>query len=183
MILASCNIYLSSRLISKSCSRKPMPLLYRSMRKYRKCNDIKESGQKHQKLSCSAILSKLYWRSLAFVRSTQVHNTVECRFNAVQYYKILHKWLQELGQNVSQMLDPRRHPMGPTPYLALARYGMPLVNICEKIDCIITAPHCILKAKYTLRRLPCDRYSSHLWYVLLAYIKPIDIYIYIFIYI
>ena len=31
--------------------------------------------------------------------------TVECRYNVVQYCKILHKWLQELRQNINQMLE------------------------------------------------------------------------------
>ena len=41
-------------------------------------------------------------------------STVECRYNAVQYYKILNKWLEELRKNINQMLDPQK-----TPYLAL----------------------------------------------------------------
>ena len=40
-----------------------------------------------------------------------VHDTtVECRYNAVKYYKILHKYLQELGQNINQVLDPQKTP-------------------------------------------------------------------------
>ena len=38
------------------------------------------------------------------------HNTVECRYNAVKYYKILHKYLQELGQNINQVLEPQNTP-------------------------------------------------------------------------
>ena len=34
--------------------------------------------------------------------------TVKCRYNAVQYCEILHKWLPELRQNISQMLDLRK---------------------------------------------------------------------------
>ena len=34
--------------------------------------------------------------------------TVECRYNAVKYCKMLHKWLQELGKNINQMLDPQK---------------------------------------------------------------------------
>ena len=37
-------------------------------------------------------------------------NTVECHHNAVQYDKILHKWLQELRENINQMLDPQKTP-------------------------------------------------------------------------
>ena len=50
-------------------------------------------------------------------------NTVEYRYNVVQYNKILHKCLQELRQNINQMLDPR---------------------FLEKIDRVITAPRCIV---------------------------------------
>ena len=67
-------------------------------------------------------------------------NTVECRYNAVQYCKILHEWLQELRQNINQMLDPQK-----TPHTSPLRasYRVSFVNICEKIDRAITAPHCI----------------------------------------
>ena len=36
-----------------------------------------------------------------------VQNTVECRYNAFQYSEILHKWLQELRQNINQMLNKK----------------------------------------------------------------------------
>ena len=42
-------------------------------------------------------------------------DTVECRYNAVQYSEILHTQLQELRQNINQMLDPQKN----TTYLAL----------------------------------------------------------------
>ena len=41
-------------------------------------------------------------------------NTVECRNNAVQYCKILHKYLQEVRQIINQMLNPQKN----SPYLA-----------------------------------------------------------------
>ena len=62
--------------------------------------------------------------------------TVECRYNAVKYSKILHKLLQELGQNISQMLNPQK-----TPHSSPVRASF--VNIWEKIDRVITTPHCI----------------------------------------
>ena len=37
-------------------------------------------------------------------------NTVECHYNAVQYCKILPKYLQLLIQNINQMLDPQKTP-------------------------------------------------------------------------
>ena len=36
--------------------------------------------------------------------------TVECRYNAVWYCKILHDQLQEMRQNVNQTLDPQKTP-------------------------------------------------------------------------
>ena len=36
--------------------------------------------------------------------------TIEDRYNAVQYCKVLHKQLQELRQNMNQMLDPQKTP-------------------------------------------------------------------------
>ena len=44
-------------------------------------------------------------------------------------------------QNINQMLDPEK-----TPHTSPLRasYGLSFVNICEKIDGIITAPHCNL---------------------------------------
>ena len=38
------------------------------------------------------------------------YDTVECPYNAVQYGKILHKWFQELRQNITQMVDPHKTP-------------------------------------------------------------------------
>ena len=69
--------------------------------------------------------------------------TVECRYNAVQYCKILHKLLQELRQNINQMLDPQKTPH--TPPLR-ASYGVSFVNNCEKIERVITALHCIINS-------------------------------------
>ena len=46
----------------------------------------------------------------AYLPCTHGRNTVECRYSAVQYYKILHKWLQELSKNINQMMDPQKTP-------------------------------------------------------------------------
>ena len=35
-------------------------------------------------------------------------NAVECRYKAVHYSKLLHKWLHKLGQIISQMLNPQK---------------------------------------------------------------------------
>ena len=39
-------------------------------------------------------------------------NTVKCRYYAFKYSKILHKWLQQFRQNINEMLDPQKTPMG-----------------------------------------------------------------------
>ena len=61
-------------------------------------------------------LHKGQWRGalmfsliLAWTNSSTVEqNTVECRYNAVQYCKILHKWLQEQRHNINQVMDPQK---------------------------------------------------------------------------
>ena len=62
--------------------------------------------------------------------------TVECRYSAVKYCEILHKYLQKLRKNINQILDPQKT-------LQRSSYGVSFVNIYEKIDQLITAPHCI----------------------------------------
>ena len=63
-----------------------------------------------------------------------VSNTVGCRNESVQCFKII----QELRRNINQMLDPQRHPI----HIGWATsFGCRFVNICENIDSIITTPH------------------------------------------
>ena len=61
-----------------------------------------------------ALINILWWPyGLNEGLQTCVHslsNTVECRYNAVQYSKVLHKLLQEFRQNINQMLDPQKTP-------------------------------------------------------------------------
>ena len=64
---------------------------------------------------------------------------VECRYNAAQYCKVLHKWFQELTQNINQMLDTQK--ISHTSPLR-GSYGVSSLNICEEIDRIITALNC-----------------------------------------
>ena len=63
-------------------------------------------------------------------------HTVECRYNAVQYSSILHRTEAEYQSDAESTKY--------TPYLVLTDelWGV-FVNICEKIDRVITAPHCI----------------------------------------
>ena len=67
-------------------------------------------------------------------------HTVECRYNAEQHNTILHTSLQELSQNINQRLNPQKTPHS-SPWRV--SYGVSFVNILEKIDSFITAPHCI----------------------------------------
>ena len=61
--------------------------------------------------------------------------TVECRYNAAQCCKILHKLFQELRQNINHMLDPQKTP-----------------QTLPWIDHLITALHCM-----------CIYDQDHLW--------------------
>ena len=60
-------------------------------------------------------------------------DTVECCYNMVQYNMILHTSLQWLRQNINRSLNS---PLWMS-------YGMYFARIWEKIDHVITAPHCL----------------------------------------
>ena len=62
---------------------------------------------------------------------------VGCRYNAVQYYMILHIPLQWLGQNTNKSLNTQIIPH------SNGRAMGCFFRILEKIDRVITAPHCI----------------------------------------
>ena len=66
--------------------------------------------------------------------------TVECRYNAIQYNMIFHTPLHWLTQNINQALHSQK-TLHISP--SWASYGVSIVMIWEKIDRIITAPHCI----------------------------------------
>ena len=80
------------------------------------------------------------WKIYIALTPRSTSGSDECRYKALQYCKILHRWLQELRQNINQVLDPQT-----TTHTSPKRasYGVSFVNICEKIDSVITAPHCI----------------------------------------
>ena len=59
----------------------------------------------------------------------------------VNYFKILQNQLQKLKQNINQMLDPQKTCHNSP---IRASYGMSFVNICEKIDDVVMAPHFVL---------------------------------------
>ena len=71
-----------------------------------------------------------------------VMSMVKCRCNVVQYNAIFHTALCWLKQNsfISQK----------TPHIlpSWASYGVCIVKIWEKIDCILMVPHCILEKNY-----------------------------------
>ena len=69
------------------------------------------------RVATSHYLRQCWVRSLSpyvVIRSQWIkcilRNTIECRYNAVQYSKLLHKWLPELRPNINKMLDPQKTP-------------------------------------------------------------------------
>ena len=83
------------------------------------------------------------WYSLPCMRKTvSLIDTVECRYNAVQYNMILFTALQR------QRLKWKK-----TPHTSRARYGVSFVRIWEKMDRVLTAPHCIVQHGCIQRRL------------------------------
>ena len=66
--------------------------------------------------------------------------TVECHYNAVQYFMILHTTILWQEQNWNQISKSQK-----TPHTSplRARGGMSFPRILGKIDRAITAPHCI----------------------------------------
>ena len=92
---------------------------------------------------------------------------IECRYNAVQGNKILHTSLQALRQNINQT-----SPTKDIPYLALTgELWISFVNIFDKTDRAITAPHCswvrtqIMRVTHSGWRSPCS-VASHLGFLL-----------------
>ena len=86
-----------------------------------------------------AIRQSMLWKEPRAEQATDQY-TVKCRYNAVQYCKILNTLLQELRQNINQMRDLKKTP-NTSPYRA--SYGMPFLSICEKNDRVITAQRCM----------------------------------------
>ena len=68
---------------------------------------------------------------------------VRCCYNAAQFIMILHTALWWLWWKENQILQSQQ-----TPYISPLRaiYGVSIVMILEKMDHVITAPHCILSA-------------------------------------
>ena len=66
--------------------------------------------------------------------------TIECRYNVVEYIMILHTILQWQQQNINHTLNPQKASHISPSHVT---YGISVVRICEKIDCVKTALHCI----------------------------------------
>ena len=76
--------------------------------------------------------------------------TVECRYNVVQFITILPSALWWQQQNVNQTPNSRQQTPHTSP--SRASYGVSIVRILEKIDRLITAPHCtFMSPKYSVR--------------------------------
>ena len=67
-------------------------------------------------------------------------DTVECCYNTVKFVTILHSALWWQWQNISHTLDSIKTPHTSPSW---ASYGTSFVRTLEKIDCVITALHCM----------------------------------------
>ena len=74
------------------------------------------------------------------VRSRNISYTVDGRYHDTHFFTILHTALRWQRQNVDQTLNSQltRHTSP-----SRASYGVSVARILEKIDRVITAPHCI----------------------------------------
>ena len=97
-------------------------------------------------LSCHDCLLCIYanthvsnWTSPEILVSISFKCTVQCLYNAVQYKKLLHISLQWRGQNINQILNLQKtHHTSPW----RVSYGVSSTRVVDKIDRVITAPHC-----------------------------------------
>ena len=71
----------------------------------------------------------------------EVHNTVKCHYNVVQYNMMLHASLQWIMRNINQSWNTQK-PLHILTYRG--SYEVSFGRILEKIDHVITAPHCTL---------------------------------------
>ena len=75
---------------------------------------------------------------------TTFSHTVKCRYNAVQFIVIFHTALQWHQQNINLTRNSQQTPHSSP---VKSSYGMSVVRKLEKIDCVITALHCICQRK------------------------------------
>ena len=82
--------------------------------------------------------------SRVWVYHGQLHpipNTVECRYNTIPYDMSVHAALQKMRQDINQRFYWQKRPhTSPIPRVS---HRVSVLSISDKIDRIITAPHCI----------------------------------------
>ena len=68
-----------------------------------------------------------------------IHLSAKCQYNSTQSLTISLRAVPWHWQNINQILNSQK-----TPHISPLRvsYGVSIVRICEKIDCVITASHC-----------------------------------------
>ena len=81
-----------------------------------------------------------YCLRMSFIKRCSCFNTVECRYNAVQWYTRMLTSLLWPRQNINQGLHSQK-----TPHISLsrARYGVFIGSVLKKIYRGVTASHCI----------------------------------------
>ena len=83
-------------------------------------------------------------KNRVWVYHRQLHpipNTVECRNNTIPYDISVHATLQKMRQDINQRFCWQKTPH--TSPISRVSYGVFVLSISDKIDRIITAPHCI----------------------------------------
>ena len=88
-----------------------------------------------QTVAFSAIWDAMPLRDITVIQSSAVIT----RSNLVRYCI---NYCRNWGENINEMLDPRKTSRT-SPWHA--SYGMSFVDIFEKIDRVVTAPHCIFR--------------------------------------
>ena len=77
--------------------------------------------------------------SIDWLATRKARYTVVCLYNTVQYNTILHTSVRWLRLNINESWDRQKTPHTSP---SRARYGVSFVKILEKIDRVITVPHC-----------------------------------------
>ena len=88
----------------------------------------------HMKAALTCCLVCMFWE-------IRIRFTVGCRYNAVNIVRYYINNYRNWGRISIRCWIHKRHPI---PRPDGRAKGVSFVNICEKIDRVITAPHCIL---------------------------------------
>ena len=87
--------------------------------------------------------------------------TVESRYNAAQYTMLSHAAMQWQQQNINQNSNS---PKAPHTSPLRVIYGVSVAEISEKMDCVITTPHCIThKSQRKTCRILWNEYCACWW--------------------